>query len=401
MGPAPAWTTNGSEVHAAAVGHAAARRCRVLLRLVSDHSLSGEEQGRDRRRVLQRRPGDLGRVDDAGLDQVLVLAGGRVETVPSGQATNLLGHHATLETGVDSDLLQRSLKGNPDNVGTGRLVADQLQLLERQCTRLNQRDAATGDDALFDGSLGVAHRVLDAVLALLELDLSGRSGLDHRNAAGQLGQPLLQLLAVVVGIRGVDLVADLVDPALNLLGVAGTFDDGGLVLGDDDLAGATQQRQVGVLQLEADFLADHLTTGEDGDVGQHCFAAIAEAWRLDRDGLEDAADLVDDQGGQRLALDVLSEDHQRLVGLHDLLQDREKVLDGRDLRRGQQDVWVVEDGLHTLRVSDEVGRNVTLVEAHALGELKLKTEGLALLDGDDAFLADLVHRLGDRSEEHT
>ena len=41
------------------------------------------------------------------------------------------------------------------------------------------------------------------------------------------------------------------------------------------------------------------------------------------------------------------------------------------------------------------GRQVALVEAHALGELELEAEGVALLDGDDAFLADLVHRLGD------
>ena len=37
----------------------------VLLRLVRDHGLGGEEQRRDRRGVLQRRAGDLGRVDDA------------------------------------------------------------------------------------------------------------------------------------------------------------------------------------------------------------------------------------------------------------------------------------------------------------------------------------------------
>jgi hypothetical protein len=79
------------------------------------------------------------------------------------------------------------------------------------------------------------------VLALLELDLGGSAGLDDRNAAGQLGQALLQLLAVVVAVRVLDLGADLVDPARDLLGVAGAFDDGGLVLGDDDLAGAAQQ----------------------------------------------------------------------------------------------------------------------------------------------------------------
>ena len=60
-----------------------------------------------------------------------------------------------------------------------------------------------------------------------------------------------------------------------------------------------------------------------------------------------------------------------------------------------QDVRVVEDGLHALGVGHEVRRDVALVEAHALGELELEAEGVALLDGDDAFLADLVHRLGD------
>jgi ABC-2 type transport system permease protein len=50
-------------------------------------------------------------------------------------------------------------------------------------------------------SIGMTvQRVLDAVLLLLELDLGGRADLDHRHAAGQLGQPLLQLLAVVVGV---------------------------------------------------------------------------------------------------------------------------------------------------------------------------------------------------------
>ncbi len=128
---------------------------------------------------------------------------------------------------------------------------------------------------------------------------------------------------------------------------------------------------------------------------QHGLAAVTEARSLDGDRLEGAADLVDDQGRQGLALDVLGDDQQRLARLHDLLQDREQVLDGGDLAVDDQDVGVVEDGLHPLGVGHEVGRDVALVEAHALGELKLEAEGVALLDGDDAFLADLVHRLGD------
>ena len=50
------------------------------------------------------------------------------------------------------------------------------------------------------------------LLLLLQLDLSGRADLDHRDAAGQLGQPLLELLAVPVAVDLLDLGLDLVDP---------------------------------------------------------------------------------------------------------------------------------------------------------------------------------------------
>src|SRR5580700_7115969 len=60
--------TSGSEVHVAAA--AGGGGSPVLLRLLRDHGLRGEEQARDRRRVLQRRAGDLRGVDDPGLEHV-------------------------------------------------------------------------------------------------------------------------------------------------------------------------------------------------------------------------------------------------------------------------------------------------------------------------------------------
>jgi hypothetical protein len=53
--------------------------------------------------------------------------------------------------------------------------------------------------------------VFDAGLLLLHLDLGGGADLDQRHTAGQLGQALLQLLAVVVGGGLLDLGADLLD----------------------------------------------------------------------------------------------------------------------------------------------------------------------------------------------
>ncbi len=128
---------------------------------------------------------------------------------------------------------------------------------------------------------------------------------------------------------------------------------------------------------------------------EHGLAPVAEPGRLDGDGVERAPDLVDDERGQGLALDVLGDDQQRLGALHDPLEHRYEVVDGADLRVGDQDVRVVEHRFLALRVGDEVRRQVALVELHALGELELQAEGVGLLDGDHAVLADPVDGVGD------
>jgi hypothetical protein len=64
-----------------------------------------------------------------------------------------------------------------------------------------QSAAATGDDTVLDCSLGRVHRVVDAVLALLDLDLAVAADADDGDPARQLGPTLLELLAVVIGGR--------------------------------------------------------------------------------------------------------------------------------------------------------------------------------------------------------
>ena len=135
--------------------------------------------------------------------------------------------------------------------------------------------------------------------------------------------------------------------------------------------------------------------GEDGDVLEHPLAAIAEARSLHGNRRERAAELVDDDRGERLALDVLGDDQQRLAGLDHLLEHRQHVLDRADLLVGDEDVGILEHRLHPLGVGDHVRRQVALVELHALGELELEAERLALLDVHDAVLADLLDRVRD------
>src|SRR4029453_17293538 len=121
------------------------------------------------------------------------------------------------------------------------------------------------------------------------LDLGGATDADHRDAAREFGQPLLQLLLVVVRGGLLDLRLDLADPGLDLFLLAGAIDDGGLLLLDDDLLGAAQHVEGDVLKLDAEVFRDELAGSEDRDILEHRLAAIAEAWRLHGRDLEAAA----------------------------------------------------------------------------------------------------------------
>ena len=117
------------------------------------------------------------------------------------------------------------------------LIADLLVVgealgLDRLDGRAEQGDAAAGEDAFLEGRAGGVQGVLDAGLLLLHLALGRGADVDLGHAAGQLGQPLFQLLAVVVALGVGDLAADRLDAALDRVVAAGALDDRRVVLVD-------------------------------------------------------------------------------------------------------------------------------------------------------------------------
>ena len=238
-------------------------------------------------------------------------------------------------------------------------------------------------------------RVVDAVLALLHLDLGGAADADHCHSAGQLRQTLLQLLAVVVRRGLLDLRADLVAAPDDVSLLAGAFDDRGILLLDEHPLRLAEHVQRDVLELDTEVLADHLPPGEDPDVLEHRLAAISEAGCLHGRDLQAPAQFVHHQGGERFALDILGHNQQRLARLHDALQQREYRLQGGQFLLVDEDVGIGQFGDHLLGVGDEVRRDIAAVELHALNDVELGLDALRLLDRDNALVADLLHRLRD------
>src|SRR6266545_2659806 len=385
---------SGGGLHHVHAAHAArhAGTCRLLLGGFGDDRLGREDVLRDRRRVLERRANHHRRVGDAGLDEVLVLAGLDVQAETLGGVPDLVDHDRAFEPRVVGELPHRLLERADDDRRSGALVAFIRVQLDR-FDGVDQRHAAARDDALLESSPCGLECVLDAVLLLLHLRLGRSTDLDHRYTAGQLRQPLLQLLPVEVRVGVLDLALQLLDPRLDRLRVTSTVDDRRRVLIHDHAAGLAQLRDLRVLELQAHLLGDHLGTAEDRDVLQHPLAAVTEARRLHGDGGERAPQLVDDDRRQRLTLDVLRHDQKRTTRLDHLLEHGQEVLDGPDLLVRDQDVRLIQHRLHPLRVGDHVRRQVALVELHPLRELELEAERLPLLDIHDAVLPHLLDRI--------
>src|SRR5258707_2547799 len=258
-----------------------------------------------------------------------------------------------------------------------------------------QRRAAAGDDTFLDSRAGGMDSVFDTGLLFLQFGFGGCADFDDGNAADQLGKAFLQLFLVVVGGGVFDLGADLLPTAFDVRGLAGAFDDRGVVLVDGDLLGAAEVLELPILELDAEVFGDGLAASKGGDVFEHGLAAVAKARGFDGGALQRAAELVYHEGGEGFAFDVLSDDQEGLAHLGGLLKQREQVLHRADFLLVDEDADVFEDAFHALGVGDEVGGEVAAVKLHAFDYFEGGFHRLGFLDGDDPILADLLHGFGD------
>src|SRR5262249_53589100 len=140
----------------------------------------------------------LGRVDDALRDHVAVLAALGIEA--EGiliLLQDLADDYRAVLAGIDRDLPRRPGERLAHDLDAGALVVVAGAHLLERFARAQERDAAARQDAFLARGAGRVHGVIHAVLALLPPAPGRPADTDHRDAAGELGQPLLQLLAIV------------------------------------------------------------------------------------------------------------------------------------------------------------------------------------------------------------
>ncbi len=260
---------------------------------------------------MQRRTGDFRWVQNTHLDHVTVGVVRRVEAVVALAFHDLVDHHAWLATGVGNDFAQWRFNRFQHEFDTRILVGVVALDLTSVLTCAQQGDATTRYNAFFNRSAGGVQRIFNACFLLFHFDFSGSAHLDQCHTAGQLGHALLQLLTVIVAGCFFDLNANLLHACLDVACIACAVDDDGGFFAHFNALGLTQVSQGYFFKRQANFFGNHFAAGQDGDVFQHGFAAIAEARCLNGNHLQDTADGVNHQRREGFAIDVFSNDQQR------------------------------------------------------------------------------------------
>ena len=260
---------------------------------------------------------------------------------------------------------------------------------------MQQRAAASGNDALLDGGTGGIQGILDPQFAVLQFRFRRCTDLDHSHAAGQLGDSLLELFAVVFGFGGLQFTSDRADALAHRLAMVVGGDDRGALLADGDAARLAEILEGHFVEGHRLVFADQRPAREDGDIGEGCLAAFAKGGCPNSGHLQNPTALVHHQGGEGFAFHFLREDQQGRTTLLNRLQHGDQIRDRADLAIRQQDQGVFKFTDLTVGIRHEVGGAVAPVEGHAFGDFQFRCQRLRFLNRDHPIGAHLVHRLRD------
>ena len=193
---------------------------------VRDEALSGEQEAADRSCILQGGTCYLGRINHTAGNEVLVSTRRDVVADATFSVLDVLDDKRSFDSRIGCELTKGRLHGACHDFCTGLLVALQATDLTDQSTGTNESCATAGNDSLFHGRAGRVKSVLDAGFLLFHLGLGGCTDIDHSNTTSELGKPLLEFLAIVIGRGLFDLTTNLVDPAGDVSTCALTLDEG-------------------------------------------------------------------------------------------------------------------------------------------------------------------------------
>ena len=127
------------------------------------------------------------------------------------------------------------------------------------------------------------------------------------------------------------------------------------------------------------------------DILRHRFTTVTEARSFNSDSVERSTQFVHDQHRLRFAFDVFRDQNERFALLYDFSGSAGSLACWL-LFIGDQDVWILKNSFHFIRIGNHVWRDVAAVELHTFYNFQLRQEAAGFFNGDDAVFAHFIHR---------
>ncbi|MNN11261.1 hypothetical protein D3C81_1242140 [compost metagenome] len=189
---------------------------------------------------------------------------------------------------------------------------------------------------------------------------------------------------------------DLVNTSIDVSFVAATVNDSCVFFSNKHLTSITKLVDCSALKIKAQFLSDHLTTSQSCDVLKHSFTTVTKARSFNSYCAERTTQFVHDQHSLCFAFDVFSDDQKRSSLLNDFFKDRQDFLSAADLLVSDQNVWVIENSFHLIRISNHVRGDVTAIELHTFYNFKLSQEAAGFFNSDNTVFTHFFHSFSDQ-----
>ncbi len=153
-------------------------------------------------------------------------------------------------------------------------------------------------------------------------------------------------------------------------------------------------------RAEAHFFSDDDTAGEDSDVFEHGFAAVAKGGGFDGAQGQAGFELIDDEGRKSFSIDIIGNDEQgALRFFHHFFKDGNEVARIGEFFVGDEDEGVLILNSHLLCIGDKVGREIAFVELHPFDDIESRVDPFRFCNRDGPVFADFFHRFGDDSAD--
>ena len=205
--------------------------------------------------------------------------------------TDLVNDNGAFQTCVVGNLANRFFNSTADDHHAGLFIADCFHFVQHSLS-FQQCGSAAGYDAFRNGCAGRVQSVFNAQFLFFQFYFGSRADFDYGNTAGQFCQAFLQFFLIKLGRGFRNLGFNLFYTGFDFRFLAAAVHDGGQFFAYANLACAAQVFHGSAVQFAAHFFTDYGSAGEDSNILQHGFAAVAEAGSLNSHSLEGAAQFV-------------------------------------------------------------------------------------------------------------